>query len=192
MFERLKAFFKSRLNESGALPAIMAGCILISATAVILAGLSVTVTRNAELNSVKTNVNYYLNSCVTVLEKKALERSKELDVSAKKDDREFRRVEINKKMMTEITTGKCNYISGTAESVNLDIRFDTSIIPTTEKNVDGVNISLKAVVKKGIFKGTAESTKYIKYPPSSFGLKGSSYIQAFDSNGEAVWVTPNT
>ena len=184
MFNKLKAFFSGRLNESGALPAIMAGSILISATAVLLAGFSVTVTRNAEINSVKTNVNYYLNACEAILETETYKT-----FPSKFD------TETKQKIKDRIANGDCNgtKVNGVPQ-VTIKLARDPELyIPTGETYATSVKVTLTVDIAKGAFKSTGytESLRYLEYAERvDTILTPSSYIKSFDVNGNAVWITP--
>lgn len=188
MIDKVKAFFAGRLNESGALPAIMAGCILIAATAVLLAGFSVTTTRNAELNAVKTNTNFYLNACESHLEAALVTTIPE---------------EFNTNNRGTPNATGLNAIKGAIAKCSSDtvvIAFDTAAPPTLytpagQSKATSVKATLTVTVKKGTY-STGEYTKAVKYldyaKQTGAALTSDSYIESFDADGNAVWVTPTT
>ena len=187
MITKFRAFWRSRLNESGALPAIMAGAILISATAVLLAGFSVTMTRNAEMNSVKTNVNYYLNACEATLELETYKTFPSVFESTTKP--------AIKKSIT--TDKKCNGVvaSGTTTPiVSVSLVGEPELYtPVGEVHPTSVKVVLRVDIAKGALKSNnyTEVVKYLDYADREDKVldKNTSYIQSFDSNGNAVWVT---
>ena len=176
MFKKVKAFLARRLNESGALPAIMAGCILIAATAVLLAGFSVTLTRNAELNSVKTNVNYYANTCEAILETEVL---KNIPVQ----------FETVTKPNLKSRLSECN-----SSTVTMTFASEPTLYkPAGATEATSVKVVLNVNVNKGGFKvdNYTQIVKYLDYAKrSDYALTKTSYIESFDVNGNAVWVTP--
>jgi hypothetical protein len=185
MIEKLKARFRGRLNESGALPAIMAGCILISATAVLLGGFSVTMTRNSEINSMKTNVNYYLNACENILETetvKALPSQFETETKQKIKNR-----------VSDCNTP--NTLNG-GPIVKIYLVGDpVSYTPTGAPSPSGVKVTLGVDISKGSFKATGftQVVKTLDYATQKeVTLTPDSFIDSFDSAGNAVWVTPAT
>lgn len=187
MITKLRAFFRGRLNESGALPAIMAGAILISATAVLLAGFSVSMTRNAEINSVKTNVNYYLNACESTLELETYKTFPSVFESTTKP--------AIKKAVT--TDKKCNGVvaSGTTTPiVSVYLVGEPELYtPVGAAHATSVKVVLGVNISKGAFQssGYTEVVKYLDYADREDKvLTANSYIASFDSNGNAVWVTP--
>ena len=185
MIEKIKAFFQGRLNEAGALPAIMAGAILISATAVLLGGFSIALTRNAEINSVKTNVNYYLNRCESIMETEVLKT-----VPAKFAS------ETQAKLNAKIS--ECNVpntINGGPIVTIYHAQPPTLYTPSSGTTPTSVKVVLGVSISKGAFKVTGYSTsvKYLDYAKNAIvTLTPDSYIESFDSNGAAVWVTPQT
>lgn len=183
MITKLKALFSGKLNESGALPAIMAGAILISATAVLLAGFSVTVTRNAEINSVKTNVNYYLNACEAILEKETYKTLPSQFLTSGKQAIKDHVVDCN----------NANTVNG-APVVAISLVGEPELYtPTGETNPTSVKVVLKVDITKGSYKSTnyTQAVKYLDYANRvDKVLTPQSYIDSFDSSGNAVWVTP--
>lgn len=183
MIKRLKALFSGKLNESGALPAIMAGAILISATAVLLAGFSVTVTRNAEINSVKTNVNYYLNACEAILEKETYKTlPSQFDAVGKQAIKDH-----------VVDCNNPNTVNG-APLVAISLVGEPELYtPTGQTTATSVKVVLKVDITKGSFKSTGytQAVKYLDYANRVDNtLTPNSYIDSFDDSGNAVWVTP--
>lgn len=199
MFDKLKAFFSGRLNESGALPAIMAGAILISATGVLLAGFSVSLTKNAEVNSVKTNVNYYLNACEAVLEKETYKTfPSQFEDKAAVAGVSAAEVGAKTKIKDALTRGDCNSAvtsDGTSVVKIRAVGEPTLYIPTGETLATSVKVVLAVDISKGSYKSTgySEVVKYLDYAERKDSiLSQQSYIASFDENGSAVWVTPDT
>lgn len=183
MMNKLKAFFSGKLNESGALPAIMAGAILISATAVLLAGFSATVTRNAEINSVKTNVNYYLNACEATLEKETYKTLPSQFETVGKQAIKDHVVDCN-------TPNVAN--GGPIVSISL-VGEPELYTPVGQTSATSVKVILNVDISKGSFKSTGytQAVKYLDYANRVDNtLTANSYIDSFDSSGNAVWVTP--
>ena len=184
MIEKIKAFFAGKLNESGALPAIMAGAILISATAVLLAGFSTTLTRNAEINNVKTNVNYYLNACESLLETETYK-----SVPSKFE------TETKAKLKTIVANGGCNgvAVNGVPQVTIRMVGDPVLYTPQGQTYATSVKVVLTVDINKGAFKapGYTESVKYLDYAERIENLlTANSYIDSFDAAGNAVWVTP--
>jgi hypothetical protein len=183
MLKKLKAFFSGKLNESGALPAIMAGAILISATAVLLAGFSVTLTRNAEINSVKTNVNYYLNACEATLETETYKTFPSQFESQTKQAIKDRIAECSNPNAVNGAPLVTIYLVGEPELYT----------PAGETFATSVKVVLGVDISKGSFKsnGYTQAVKYLDYAEREDNiLTVDSYIESFDSNDNAVWVTP--
>ena len=183
MFAKLKAFFQLRLNEAGALPAIMAGSILIAATAVLLAGFSLTVTRNAEINGVKTNVNYYLNRCESILETQVMK-----DIPSQFSTSTLPNLQS--------TISQCtlpnSYNGGPIVTISF-VGTPTQYTPTGATAPTSVQVTLRADISKGAFQASdyTESVRYLDYVDrTAYALNSTSYISSFDANGNAVWVTP--
>lgn len=183
MIQKFKAFFSTRLNESGALPAIMAGSILISATAVLLAGFSVTVTRNAEINTVKTNVNYYLNSCETILE---TETYKSFPSNFETETKQ-----AIKNRVAECTNP--NDLNGAPLATIYLVGEPELYTPAGATHATAVKVVLGVNISKGAFKsdGYTQAVKYLDYAEREENvLTPQSYIDSFDENDNAKWVTP--
>lgn len=183
MIDKLKAFFSGKLNESGALPAIMAGAILISATAVLLAGFSVTVTRNAEINSVKTNVNYYVNACQAILQKETYKT-----LPSQFDS-------IGKQAIID-HVADCtvpNAANGGPLVTIYLVGAPELYTPAGQTTATSVKVVLGVDIAKGSYKSTGytQVVKYLNYANQvNTTLTANSYIDSFDSSGNAVWVTP--
>lgn len=199
MFNKLKAFFAGRLNESGALPAIMAGAILISATGVLLAGFSVTLTRNAEINSVKTNVNYYLNSCEAVLEKETYKTfPSQFENQYAADGITVTEIGAKQKIKDVVASGGCDsaVTSDGSSVVKIKLVGEPVLhVPTGEIYATSVKVILAVDISKGAYKTTnyTQAVKYLDYAQREDSiLTKNSYIASFDSSGNAVWVTPTT
>lgn len=197
LFGKLKSFFVTRfrqsLNEAAALPAIMVGAILISATAVLLAGFALTMTKNAELNIVKTNSDFYLNSCEAELEKITFSTfPSEFDTVAgtgvdNPKDAKPRIVEALKNGACDKSEVKIRLVGEPALTLptgETDINKATSVKISVAVDVNKGALVINDYDKVDLFLDYAERQDKVLSPDS--------YIDSFDEKGHAVWVTPDT
>lgn len=184
MIDKLKAFFRGKFNESGALPAIMAGAILISATAVLLSGFSVMLTKNAEINSVKTNLNHYLSACEAILETETYKSFPSTFAT-----------ETKQKIINKVSECTQPNAANGAPIVSIYLVGDPVLYtPNGQTYATSVKVTLGVNISKGAYQATdvEQVVKYLDYAErQDTVLNQFSYIDSFDNNGNAVWVTPS-
>lgn len=172
--------FKKSLNESGALPAIIAGSILISATAILLAGFSVNVTKSTEMNLIKTNANYYLNACESQLETAVFKTLPSQFAGTKA------KIDAQLPLCQDPAAGVViTKVAGKDYELH-------------KGATDSQATSVKAPLNISIMKGgrevySAEVVKYLSYSNTrEYKPSNRAYIESFDANNDAVWVEPPT
>lgn len=164
-------YIRNRLNEKGSLPAIMAGAILVSSIAILLAGFSVTSTRNAEIGVAKASLTSAISSCESVLSAAVAGTLYSAAIPP----------------LSTTATNSCNYpaINTTVRVIGTPTKYTAQGAPLPES----VKVTLEATTNGVATK--LSQTKYLKYAEyKEKTLTTGSYISSFDDSGNAIWVTP--